>query len=241
MVPPSQACLDAIASAETVRGVPAGFLLAIARVESGRVEPRSGLVQPWPWTIDIGGKGAFYDTRTQAVDAVREKQAQGVASIDVGCMQVNLQQHPAAFASLDDAFDPVVNTRYAANFLAALHQESGDWTIAAGLYHSRTEELAGPYRLAVANRFAGAGGVASLGAVTQVAPVARPIDVMAAAWAATTMTDATAQAGGTGATRADGSLHLWSKLPTPGRRGARSKSTKPGLGQPRGDLRLSSR
>ena len=35
-------------------------------------------------------------------------------------MQVNLFYHPAAFATLDDAFDPLTNARYAGLFLAAL-------------------------------------------------------------------------------------------------------------------------
>ena len=41
--------------------------------------------------------------------------AQGARSIDVGCMQVNLLHHADAFASLEQAFDPVANARYAAD------------------------------------------------------------------------------------------------------------------------------
>ena len=33
----------------------------------------------------------------------------GVRQVDVGCMQINLQSHPHAFASLEDAFDPGSN------------------------------------------------------------------------------------------------------------------------------------
>ena len=41
--------------------------------------------------------------------------------------------------------DPWKNATYAARFLAELHQELGDWTRAAGAYHSRTDRYAKRY------------------------------------------------------------------------------------------------
>jgi hypothetical protein len=63
-------------------------------------------------------------------------------------MQVNLRHHPAAFASLDDAFEPSLNVDYAARFLIALRNGDarGDWIEAAGMYHSRTPDLAASRR-----------------------------------------------------------------------------------------------
>jgi hypothetical protein len=58
-------------------------------------------MRPWPWAIDADGVGQFFATKAQAVAAVAALQAQGVHSIDVGCMQVNLMHHPDAFTSLD--------------------------------------------------------------------------------------------------------------------------------------------
>ncbi len=75
------------------------------------------MVRPWPWTINVAGQGFFFPTKALAVTAVRELLASGVQSIDVGCLQVNLMFHPAAFASLEQAFDPMANARYAARFL----------------------------------------------------------------------------------------------------------------------------
>ena len=71
-----------------------------------------------PLAMDRGrrGPGIFYDTKAQAVAAVRAMQARGIRSIDVGCMQVNLMHHPNAFASLEAAFDPTVNADYAGRF-----------------------------------------------------------------------------------------------------------------------------
>ena len=107
-------CEAAIASAESAVSLPPRLLGAIAKVESGRPDATTGAIHPWPWTIDAEGQGQFFATKEQAIAAVRALQAQGVQSIDVGCMQVNLMHHPRAFASLDQAFDPTTNARYTA-------------------------------------------------------------------------------------------------------------------------------
>jgi hypothetical protein len=136
---PAAACAAAIGVTERELGITRGLLPAIGLVESGH---GSG---PWPWTIDVAGEDHFYDTKDQAVAAVRALQAHGVRSIDVGCVQVNLMHHPAAFASLDEAFDPASNVAYGGRFLRALYAELGNWPDAAAAYHSRTPEEAGPY------------------------------------------------------------------------------------------------
>jgi hypothetical protein len=73
-------------------------------------------------------------------------QAQGVRSIDVGCMQINLLHHPDAFASLDEAFDPAANAAYAVRFLKALYNQSRDWPTAVATYHSNTPDIAADYQ-----------------------------------------------------------------------------------------------
>ena len=97
--PENADCTAAIGTAEHTGDIPAGLLAAIGRVESGRADPTSGAVRPWPWTIDADGAGHFFATKAEAVAAVTELRAQGVLSIDVGCMQINLMHHPAAFAT----------------------------------------------------------------------------------------------------------------------------------------------
>lgn len=149
MADPTQLCRAAIAVAERERGIPGGLLQAIGRVESGRRDPATGQVAPWPWTINAEGRGMFFPSREAAIAEVRQLQARGVRLIDIGCMQVNLHHHPDAFASLEDAFDPLSNARYAARFLAELRDASGDWARSAGHYHSQTPERAEPYRARV--------------------------------------------------------------------------------------------
>ena len=130
--------------------MPPQLLAAIARVESGRYDTVSGRTSPWPWTINAEGRPGVFETKEQAINAVRALQAQGVRSIDVGCLQVNLMHHPAAFASLEQAFDPLINAQYAVRFLTQLRDQTGDWVAATARYHSATPELGGPYQRKVA-------------------------------------------------------------------------------------------
>lgn len=142
-------CRAAIRAAEGPAGIPAGLLHAIGRVESGRRDPATGTFGPWPWTINAEGRGRFFQTREEAIAEVRQLQARGVRIIDVGCMQINLHHHPNAFSSLEEAFDPAANARYAARFLTELQASRNDWGRAAANYHSNTPERAESYRALV--------------------------------------------------------------------------------------------
>jgi hypothetical protein len=148
-------CRAEAAAAERAQGVPEGLLAAIGIVESGRRDPLTGHVAPWPWSVNEAGIDHVFASRDEAVAYVARRQALGVRSLDVGCFQVNLLHHPNAFATLEEAFDPAANARYAARFLSELAARSGSWTAAVGFYHSATPELAEPYRAAVLARWRG--------------------------------------------------------------------------------------
>ena len=156
----SARCEAAISAAETSEAVPAGLLTAIARVETGRLDPASRTIRPWPWTMNANGSGRMFETKDAVIEAVRALQAKGVRSIDVGCLQINLLHHPQAFGSLEQAFDPEANAAYAAHFLHTLFNETLDWPAAAAAYHSHTPALGIPYRQLV---MAGWGIAPSLG------------------------------------------------------------------------------
>jgi len=139
----SSLCTLAGQHAEIEFRLPPGLLGAIGRVESGG---RGQDGSPWPWTIQAGGAGAFFDTRAEAMARITRLQAQGVQVIDVGCFQVDLFWHPGAFASINEALDPERNARAAARFLAALHEQTLDWSEAVARYHSATPRLGAAYR-----------------------------------------------------------------------------------------------
>jgi hypothetical protein len=143
---PAMLCEQAIAGAELQGRTPPGMLAAIAQVESGRPDAATGAIRPWPWTINVGGAGQYFATKAQAIAAVAALQAQGVRSIDVGCMQVNLMHHPDAFASLAAAFDPAINAAYAVRFLTQLDAQTGSWQQAVAAYHSNTPDIAADYQ-----------------------------------------------------------------------------------------------
>ena len=142
---PGMLCDMAIRAAARSNGNPAELMAAIGLVESGRPDTTNGALHPWPWTINAEGKGFYFNSKTEAIAAVRLLQADNVRSIDVGCMQVNLMHHPTAFASLEEAFDPHRNAVYAGVFLNQLYRQSRDWLTAAGQYHSGTPTLAAEY------------------------------------------------------------------------------------------------
>ncbi|MBS0559713.1 MAG: transglycosylase SLT domain-containing protein [Proteobacteria bacterium] len=143
---PAAQCEAAIQAAERQGQTPPRMLAAVAQVESGRMDARTGTMRPWPWTIDVAGNGQFFATKAEAVAAVRAAQAAGERSIDVGCMQVNLLHHPDAFTSLDQALDPAANAAYAVRFLRQLHAQTQDWPKAIAAYHSSTQLIGAEYQ-----------------------------------------------------------------------------------------------
>lgn len=119
-------------------GIPHRLLSAISVQESGRRHKGLGIQVPWPWTINAEGTPYLFRTKADAVAKVKELQAAGMKSIDVGCMQVNLRHHPNAFANLNQAFEPAFNVDYAARYLRSHYDETNSWKTAVGHYHSRT-------------------------------------------------------------------------------------------------------
>lgn len=140
----SNICAAAVAAAERLKAIPLRLMHAVALVESGRWDERAQAKSAWPWTIHAEGSGQFFATKRDAVDAVAGLRSRGVRNIDIGCMQVNLMYHPDAFATLDEAFDPVTNVAYAATFLAVLHEAKRSWGQAVRHYHSATPERQSP-------------------------------------------------------------------------------------------------
>jgi soluble lytic murein transglycosylase-like protein len=142
-------CEQAGSDAERQYALPSGLLLAIGRVESGRWDAAYRRTVPWPWAIDAAGEPRLVASKEAALRQTRALQSGGLRNIDVGCFQINLQNHPSAFADLEQAFDPVANAQYAARFLASLHTRLGGWEAAVAAYHSSLPERGLPYRQAV--------------------------------------------------------------------------------------------
>jgi hypothetical protein len=137
---PTALCNEAAAKAAKETGVPYEVLLAITIVETGRND------QPWPWTVNFGGDGRWYDSAAEAARSVDLAVRDGATNVDLGCFQLNYRWHASAFSSLDDMLDPEQNANYAAEFLSQHYAKTGDWTLAAAAYHSSTPEFAEAYK-----------------------------------------------------------------------------------------------
>ncbi|PQO23419.1 hypothetical protein C2I36_08235 [Rhodobacteraceae bacterium WD3A24] len=145
---PAQLCERAAHGAARATGVPRDVLMAIALAETGRRNGES--VRPWPWTVNMEGDGRWFSTAEEALAHAERRHAAGARSFDIGCFQINHRWHGEAFDSIEQMFEPAANARYAARFLARLHDELGSWEAAAGAYHSRTPALAERYAARVA-------------------------------------------------------------------------------------------
>ena len=151
--PASSPCAAAAQGAERALNIPRNLLGSIAAVESaGR-----------PWSVNVDGAGRSFDTKQDAIDFVRRAGGSGAHFIDVGCFQIDLFYHRAAFADLDEAFDPGANANYAAHFLSSLRSGEGDgWAQAVADYHSRDPALGDGYRDQVYAALAGQAGLDGL-------------------------------------------------------------------------------
>jgi hypothetical protein len=143
-IDPPALCEAAARDAAAATGVPLEVLQTIALAESGR--SWGGVKRPWPWAVNFGGPGFWFDSSEEAQLAVAERQSLGTTNFDVGCFQINHRWHGDGFASVAEMFEPEANALYAARFLQELYHETGSWPDAAGAYHSRTPELAEAYR-----------------------------------------------------------------------------------------------
>ena len=132
-------------------GIPMHLLAAIATTESGRYHKKLKMPLPWPWTINAEGKGFYLKNKKDAIRKIEQLKAQGIQSIDVGCMQINLIHHAKAFRNLSEALDPDHNIGYAAKFLRKNYNSSKSWLKAAANYHSKTPSKGRKYLKKVEN------------------------------------------------------------------------------------------
>lgn len=138
---PWSLCEHAAINIEASHKMPRALLVSVSLAESGRFNPATGATRAWPWTINAEGQSFYFASKREAVGATRRLLDSGVRSIDVGCMQVNLRYHPDAFPTLEDAFDPLSNVSYGADFLKRLKSRAGSWPEAIELYHSQSPAL----------------------------------------------------------------------------------------------------
>lgn len=142
---PWSLCERATVAAEMAQRLPRAMLFSVSMVESGRFNKQTRKTRPWPWTINAEGQSYYFETKAEAIAATKGLLKEGMRSIDIGCMQVNLRYHPNAFANLEAAFDPATNVAYSAEFLKRLYGRSDSWPEAIAAYHSQSKTRSQPY------------------------------------------------------------------------------------------------
>ena len=167
-------CERAIVEGARREGGPEGVLHAISLTETGR--PQNGKLRPWPWAINREGKGFWFANREEALAFAKASLAAGRPSFDVGCFQINYRYHGMNFPALETMFDPDAGATYAAQFLKSLYAGRGNWSAAAGAYHSQTPSRAGIYRARFDRILASLGGgpLIVAAAEPEAAPAAEP-------------------------------------------------------------------
>ncbi|MCP4432815.1 MAG: hypothetical protein GY806_17730 [Gammaproteobacteria bacterium] len=68
------------------QGIPHTVLYAVALTESATQIDKGDLYRPWPWTLNVAGRGYFFDTRLAAWQALKNWLREGQVSIDIGLL-----------------------------------------------------------------------------------------------------------------------------------------------------------
>ena len=129
-------CISIYRHYERTLKLPENTLYAMGIHETGKTHSESRKNIAWPWSVNKAGKSYYFDNKREAVAFVKKEIKVGNNNIDVGCMQVNLKHHPDAFPSIEKAFSPRYNVRYAANFLIQKYKAKKSWGDAIAHYHS---------------------------------------------------------------------------------------------------------
>ena len=144
-------CSKIISKTEVDLNIPENLLLSIALTESGRkVE---GKFFPWPWAINIKGKGYFLKNKQQLISQAKNNLKNKIKNFDLGCMQINYYYHGHKFKNIAQMIEPEINVRWAGNFLLSLKDKHKTWNEAISRYHSNTKWRKKQYLAKVMNNW----------------------------------------------------------------------------------------
>ena len=137
------------------RGIPASVLYAVALTESGKQVDQPDGYRPWPWTLNVAGRGYYFTSRLDAWRALTGWLEAGKRSIDIGLMQVNWRYHQDRLGTPWQALEPYHNLRVGAEILHDCYKKrAGDWWASVGCYHAPSNaERADRYRRRVVSRW----------------------------------------------------------------------------------------
>ncbi len=122
-------------------GLPAPLFYAVALTESGQRSLSQHRLRPWPWTLNVNGRGQFFASRKAAWRALQRALASDERSVDIGLMQINWRYHHQALGSAWQALDPYHNLRVGAAILRRCYAAEPDWWESLGCYHAPNDPV----------------------------------------------------------------------------------------------------
>ncbi len=135
-------------------GIPYSVLYAVALTESGNKVGAQEAIRPWPWTLNIAGRGYYFKSRLEAWQVLTARLRKGQRSIDIGLMQVNWRYHQKRLGTPWQALDPYHNLRVGAAILQGCYKTRQDWWASVGCYHAPANaQRADRYRRRVVSRW----------------------------------------------------------------------------------------
>ena len=148
------ACGVAIAATEKANRLPPQILNAIGIVESGRVDRRTGLIAPWPFAINVAGRGCdVRQRRTRPSPRCRPRRARvSSPSTWAACRSTSPTTRTRVRQLTGSVRSRRQNVRYAAVLPrpALSPRAGGDWGNAIGAYHSANPAFGPAYAQTVA-------------------------------------------------------------------------------------------
>lgn len=96
--------------------------------------------RPWPWTLNVAGRGYFFKSREGAYRAIEYLLSQDRCEFDVGIMQVNWCYNHQRFASPWAALEPSTNIHVAEEILNENYSKTHSVAEAVAYYHSANPE-----------------------------------------------------------------------------------------------------
>ena len=115
------------------------LLYAIALAESQKAN--GAVVRPWPWSVNIAGKGYYFSDLREAEQFVDTQLGKGVTNMDIGPLQVNVRWHGYRVDDPKELFHLPTAIKVGADILSeALASSPDDHTLAVGRYHNWSDE-----------------------------------------------------------------------------------------------------
>lgn len=134
--------LEGTVWSEAPKKTEANLLYAIALAESQRAtEENRAYVRPWPWAVNVNGKGTWFDSKEEAKVFIKDFLSKGGKSIDIGVMQINTRWHYHRFSDPIELLDVKTSIRIGEEILIeAIKSAPGDLELGIGRYHHWEEE-----------------------------------------------------------------------------------------------------